>query len=84
MSRKHPPIPDTDGLTLAKAIARDLVAFRSRGEKPVSIAIGPAVFERLHRDDLVFTHSGPSRYSIFNVRVVVDDQVERWEIRGKS
>ncbi|WP_210526456.1 hypothetical protein [Rubellimicrobium arenae] len=50
----------------------------------MSIAIGPAVFERLHRDDLVFTHSGPSRYSIFNVRVVVDDQVERWEIRGKS
>ena len=79
MSRKHAPPPDTDALTIAKAIARSLHAARERGETPVAIVMGSDIAP-------IFRQAGIGGWSygrseLFSLPVELDSQAEGWAIR---
>ena len=79
MSRKHAPPPDTDTLTIAKAIARSLHAARERGETPVAIIMGPDIAPVFRREGIGgWSHGRPE---LFSLPVEIDPEAEGGTIR---
>lgn len=78
MSRKHPPIPDTDRLTVSKAIAQRRNELLAGGRRPVAVTLGPELWP-LYRD--LWEANDPW---LLGLRLERDHQAEGWEIRTKG
>lgn len=78
MSRKHPPIPDSDRLTISKAIARRRNELLAAGRRPEALVLGPDLWP-VYGD--LWAAGDPW---LLGMRLERDPAAEGWAIRCRE